>query len=233
MHASLILAALAISSATSATPIARGNTCGSVPVGSGSAQPIAQPSGITTAQACQAACTSAASCQAFIFGLLNGVEKCMLYAVPAAQVPPQGTPNLVVYDKGCISVPAVVPTADSPTGAGTGSSGAGTPSGQVDSSVNKDQGKPRMAARGNQCNAAPTGPTGGSAPQPIATPGNIASLDACLAACKANPACKSCEFGQITAGGPKGCYLFAVPASSLPPPPTGASVAASDVGCSA
>lgn len=100
--------------------------------------PLSSPTGITTAEACLAQCNSAASCQSFLFGLLNGVPTCELFNVAASALP--ATTNFVAYDKACTSVPAIVPTTANPTGVdvsgdqstgstpstGNGSTGAGT-----------------------------------------------------------------------------------------------------------
>jgi hypothetical protein len=126
MHSfQVIVAASAFIASVSSSPILSARaTCGSTPSGSSSQSPISQPTGITTAQACQAQCDSNSSCQSFVFGMVDGVDKCMLFSVSAANVPKQSSTNLIVYDKACTSVPAVVPTAQNPTGAATSNQGA-------------------------------------------------------------------------------------------------------------
>ncbi|KIM95759.1 hypothetical protein OIDMADRAFT_33842 [Oidiodendron maius Zn] len=100
-----------------ALPLEVRSTCGSIPSGTATHNPLAQPTGINTASACQASCEANSSCQAFCFGTVNNEIECKLFAVPAAQVPAQSSNNLLVFDKACTSVPNVVPTASDPTGA--------------------------------------------------------------------------------------------------------------------
>jgi hypothetical protein len=99
------------------------DTCGAAPTSTTKQTVLEQPSGITTAQQCQAKCDANASCKSFVFGMVNNADQCMLYSVAAASVPTQTSSNLVVYDKACASVPTQTPTASNPTGANTGSTG--------------------------------------------------------------------------------------------------------------
>lgn len=121
MHsfASTIIFASGLVSLASAAalPLEVRSTCGSIPSGTAAQNPLAQPTGINTASACQASCEANSSCQAFCFGMVNNEIECKLFAVPAAQVPTQSSNNLLVFDKACTSVPNVVPTASDPTGA--------------------------------------------------------------------------------------------------------------------
>ena len=100
-----------------ALPLEVRSTCGSIPSATAAQSPLAQPTGISTASACQAKCEATSSCEAFCFGMVNNEIECKLFAVPAAQVPAQSSNNLLVFDKACTSVPNVVPTASDPTGA--------------------------------------------------------------------------------------------------------------------
>ena len=71
-----IIAASALLATVSCSPIQVRSTCGSTPAGSGSQQPISQPTGITTASACQAKCEANTSCQSFVFGMVNNADEC-------------------------------------------------------------------------------------------------------------------------------------------------------------
>jgi hypothetical protein len=222
-----------------AVPLQVRSTCGSVPKGTGAQTPLSQPTGITTANACQASCEANNSCLSFVFGMVNNDVECMLFSVAAADVPAQSSQNLIVFDKACTDVPKVVPTTSNPTGANTGSTsgtGATTPktatnagSGSTTNGV-KPAGH-KLAVR-SQCGGAPTGPSSNNV-APISTPANINTMAACQAACKENTSCKSCEFGTAAANGPKLCHLFSVPAAQLPAPGNGQSFVVYDVGCSA
>jgi hypothetical protein len=171
------------------------NTCGNAPSGSGSQSPISQPTGITTAQACQAQCDANASCQSFVFGMVNGADQCMLYSVAAASVPKQSSTNLVVYDKACTSVPAVVPTASNPTGAAT--------------SANNNQGH-KLAVR-NTCGGNPTAST---AQAVLEQPTGVTTAQQCQAKCDANASCQSFVFGMVNNADQ--CMLYSVAASAVP-----------------
>lgn len=118
MHFSTAVIAAFAATYVSASPIVlRDNTCGAAPAGSNTNnQPIAQPSGVQTSDACQTQCEANASCKSFCFGLVDNAIQCKLFSVAASVVPTQSSPNLVVYDKACPSVPSVVPTTSNPTG---------------------------------------------------------------------------------------------------------------------
>jgi hypothetical protein len=169
-------------------------TCGSAPSGSGSQTPLSQPTGITTASACQAQCEANSACLSFIFGMVNNADECMLYSVAASAIPPQTSTNLVAYDKACASVPSVVPTASNPQGLATGSSSSGSTgnTGSTGSTGSSNQGATPAQGqhkRANTCGAAPTGPSNNASP--ISTPSNIGSVAACKAQCQVDPSCKS------------------------------------------
>ncbi|KAL5317067.1 hypothetical protein ACEPPN_016121 [Leptodophora sp. 'Broadleaf-Isolate-01'] len=175
MHCSFsntVLAAFGLISIASAGPIAARQVCGAAPTGTVAQTPLAQPTGITTAAECAAQCKGNPACLAFLFGLVDGVDKCILYSVPAASIPPQV--NLVVYDIACPSIPSVVPTPSNPGGLARrgGAKPAGTP----------------VGTHANPVNAVPAG-----SPSPIAEP-VVDDLSACLAACNKNPACIAYTF---------------------------------------
>ncbi|KAK2738320.1 hypothetical protein CKAH01_18781 [Colletotrichum kahawae] len=105
---------VAFAAAAQAGPLAiRANTCNSAPAGPVNAdvQPRSQPAA-ANADACQKLCEADSGCQSFVFGLppSGTTPLCYLYAVPAAQVPPQSNSNLMVFDKACTGVPTAAPT---------------------------------------------------------------------------------------------------------------------------
>ncbi|KAE9373320.1 hypothetical protein N431DRAFT_308179, partial [Stipitochalara longipes BDJ] len=169
-----IIAASALIAGVSASPIklAARATCGSAPAGSGSQTPLSQPTGVTTASACQAQCEANASCLSFVFGMVNNADECMLYSVAAASVPKQSSTNLVVYDKACTSVPAIVPTTSNPSGANTGTTKGGN-------------------HKRETCGSAPAG---SGSQTPLSQPTGITTASACQAQCEANAACLSFVF---------------------------------------
>ncbi|KAH8898839.1 hypothetical protein GQ53DRAFT_836855 [Thozetella sp. PMI_491] len=191
--------------AATASPLVARDSCNVTPAGSNaSVKPLSAPS-VSTADLCRQQCAANPSCKAFVFGLPPNAQSptCQLYAVPAAQIPSAGT-NLNAFDIGCSNVPNVAPTADHPQGQ-------------------------RQNKRANQCGVAPSGPAGTESPlRTTTTPG---SLDACLALCRQTAGCESVEYGSPSAGAPAQCILFKVPVASLPPPASGASIVASDLGC--
>jgi len=247
--ATIIIAALFASG--SASPLLPRANCNIKPAGPTGASPLSQPQ-VSTAALCQAQCNAAPTCQSFSFGLPAGVlePKCMIFAIPAASIPPQSA-NIMAFDKGCTSVPGQAPTSANPVGnpttggnnAGTGGQNGGQngqpgQTGQNGQAVGQAGGA-RAPAQGGVtgpkgkrtvCGAAPAGPAA-SAPNPLYTSQGINSQDACLALCKANPACKSWEFGKPTAGAAQQCILFSIPAAQLPPAATGGSIVAFDIGC--
>ncbi|OBT61481.1 hypothetical protein VE03_09345 [Pseudogymnoascus sp. 23342-1-I1] len=168
MHCSFsttVIAAFSMLSVVCAGPIATRQVCGAAPVGTVAQTPLLQPTGITTASDCATQCRGNPSCLSFLFGLVDGVDKCILYSVPASSLPPQT--NLVAYDIACTSIPTVVPTAANPGGLRT---------------------RQAQGTHANPLNEAPEG-----APAPIATP-KVDDLSACLAACKGNPSCVAYTF---------------------------------------
>jgi hypothetical protein len=196
-----IIASSALIATTSASPIklAARATCGSAPAGSGSQKPLSQPTGITTAAACQANCEANTSCLSFVFGMVNNADECMLYSVAAASVPKQSSTNLIVYDKACTSVPAVVPTASNPTGSNAGSN-AGSNNGA----------NHKLSVRAT-CGSAPSG---SGSQTPLSQPTGITTASACQAQCDANSGCLSFIFGMVDNADQ--CMLYSVAASALP-----------------
>ncbi|KAF2107376.1 hypothetical protein BDV96DRAFT_589148 [Lophiotrema nucula] len=156
----------------------------------------------------------------------------MLFSVPAAQVPAQSSANLVAFDKACTSVPAVTPTASNPTGANTNTN-QGTNNGnnnqnqQQEQQTGAKQAGRKLAVR-DTCGATPAGTQTSQAP--LSQPANINSAADCFAKCKADPSCKSFEFGKENNANV--CRLFSVAASAVPAPTNGQSFQVFDVGCS-
>ncbi|KAK3938336.1 hypothetical protein QBC46DRAFT_292734 [Diplogelasinospora grovesii] len=118
-----IVALAAFFSAAAANPLApRAQMCNQTPTASNAnannnnVQSIATPT-CSTAEACQQQCTANSQCQSFVFGLppTGSTPTCMLFAVPASEVPNQGT-DLNVFDKACTSVPTGAPTHSKPQG---------------------------------------------------------------------------------------------------------------------
>ncbi|KIM94418.1 hypothetical protein OIDMADRAFT_60745 [Oidiodendron maius Zn] len=247
-YTSTILLASGLLSLASAVPLQVRSTCGSVPAGTGAQTPLSQPTGITTANACQASCEATNSCLSFVFGMVNNDVECMLFSVAAANVPAQSSQDLIVFDKACTDVPKVVPTTSNPTGANTGStSGTGAtgstpgtgattpkPATNAGSGSTNNGAKPaghKLAVR-SQCGGAPTGPSNNKV-SPISTPANVNTMAACQAACKKNTSCKSFEFGTAAANGAKVCHMFSVAAAQVPAPAQGQSFVVYDAACSA
>lgn len=140
-----------------------------------------------TASDCAAQCKGNPACLSFLFGLVDGVDKCMLYSVPASSLPPQT--DLVAYDIGCSSIPSVIPTATNPGGLQTRqNSGSNSPTDPGTGSGNGSSGTTGTGTHANPLNGVPAG-----SPPPIATP-QVDDLTACLDACKGNQACIAYTF---------------------------------------
>ena len=191
MKFGVILFALAFAAANASPVLFRAQMCDVAPA----ATPVTAPAplsspGEATANACQQQCEANGSCQSFVFGLTPSATapKCVLFAVPADQVPSQGT-NLNVFDKGCAAstVPTQAPTTTNPHSQKDGNvskNGAGN-GGTTDPSKQGNPGK-----RANICGAAPPGPSG-NVPSPFQTVFNVASQQACLALCQQATGCQS------------------------------------------
>jgi hypothetical protein len=213
-------AAITIASAflTNASPLILSPraTCDVAPTGP-AGNPIAQPS-VTTAALCQAQCIANTVCQSFGFGLppAESAPRCILFAVPAAQVSRQGE-NINVFDRGCgtAAVPTGAPTRDQPQGPangngnGSGNQNAGGSnagaSGQTGGNNSNNgngarQGGPTGGGgNGNEtpkkrdvCGAPPAGPAANAATQFQTAPVQTATTQAaCLSLCRATTGCKS------------------------------------------
>ncbi|KAL2005195.1 hypothetical protein VTN00DRAFT_3045 [Thermoascus crustaceus] len=207
MHSTALTTAVALLAAVSGAAAAP-NTCGAAPAGAANAPVLQQPADIQTAEACRAACNANPSCKSFLFGLDTAIQ-CKLFGVEASAIPKQESANLLAYDKACTSVPSVKPAAENPAGRDAGKHANG-----------------KLVTR-NTCGGAPAGKTN---VKPLSAPANVETQQACLAKCKAEPNCKSFEFGTVN--GKKTCRLFSVPAAQAPAPQQGESLNAFDVGCS-
>jgi len=244
MHSSTsyaILASLAVSGL--AAPLAGRDTCGAAPTAADSQPILAAPTGIQTAALCLAQCDANSSCESFLFGLVDNVIECKLFACAAANIPKQPSPDLIAYGKACPSIPAVVPTASNPTGVNVnqasnptnGQSGNNQPgnnqSGKTQSGNNNQSGNghpKKTRAASDICGQTPSG---SGNPTPLQTLPNVDSLDACLAEAKAQSGCESFEFGAPASGQPNECILLPVPASQVPPPQSGSGLVVYDIGC--
>ncbi|KAF2026273.1 hypothetical protein EK21DRAFT_92518 [Setomelanomma holmii] len=80
------------------------NTCGSKPAGSGSSQPISQPT-VDSVDACKVKCQAVNSCKSFTFGAVDNKKVCKLFNVAASSIPaPSDAAQkqaFVAYDVGC------------------------------------------------------------------------------------------------------------------------------------
>ncbi|PMD53811.1 uncharacterized protein K444DRAFT_699337 [Hyaloscypha bicolor E] len=167
---SIVFAIAAALSVATSSPLAARDICGAPPTGTAAQTPLAEPADITTAALCLAQCQAHTGCECFLFGFVNNVYTCELFSVPASAIPP--AIDLVAYDIDCSNVPTVVPTASNPTGVNQ-----------------KRQNIVSGATHDNPQNGIPA-----AGQAPLTTPNNIGSLDACLAACRGNPACIAYTF---------------------------------------
>ncbi|KAF6835645.1 hypothetical protein CMUS01_05695 [Colletotrichum musicola] len=210
MQSLTVASIIAFAAAVQAGPLAVKRAeivCNVAPSGPATAKitAISQPAA-ATAEACQKLCEADTSCQAFAFGLPQSgtTPLCMLYSVPAAQIPADANANLKVFEKACTGVPT-------------------TPPAPTDS---QDQTK-----KSNVCGVAPSGPAAATAVSPILTRKDIAAQTECLALCKSTAGCKAVEFGKASADEPDQCLLFSVPASQLPAPTSGQTLIVFDASC--
>jgi Tfp pilus assembly protein FimV len=212
--------------------------CRATPTASGSQTPLAQPS-VTTAELCKQSGAAQSGCKSFVFGLPPNAKApiCRLFPVAAAQVPPQED-NLKVFDIACSDVPTIAPTTEHPTGQTaaekqqeeTKQKGEQQQQQQQQQQPSQTQQNGQKQQKRAACGAAPTGPAT-NAPAPLLTSQAIVDAPACLAQCKATPGCQSIEFGKPSPNEPVRCILFSVPSTEVPPPATGATYIAYDVGC--
>ncbi|KAF9871957.1 hypothetical protein CkaCkLH20_10589 [Colletotrichum karsti] len=228
---------VAFAAAAQAGPLAiRANTCNSAPAGPVNADvtPRSQPVA-ATADACQKLCEADSGCQSFVFGLppSGTTPLCYLYAVPAAQVPPQSNSNLMVFDKACTSVPTAAPTQNNNNGAANNNgqeNNNNNNNGQANNNGEANNGQAQQPKKRNVCGAAPTGPATNN-PNPLVSRSDVASQDDCLALCRQTSGCQAIEFGKPSANEPVQCRLFNVPSSNLPAPTNGQTFVAFDIGC--
>ncbi|KAH6693940.1 hypothetical protein F5X68DRAFT_187695 [Plectosphaerella plurivora] len=198
--AAVIVATLA--SAMASPLVARADQCNKAPTAAANAniKAISTPAA-ANAKACQDACNANSACKSFVFGLpaAASAPQCLLFDVPAAQVPPQQFTELFVFDKACAaaSVPTVAPTHAAPRGT-------------VAQTQQKKQQQPRAAL---SCNATPAGPQ--TAAAPIASP-DAANSRACQDACNQNTRCQSFAFGLPTGATKPVCRLFEIAAPQVP-----------------
>ena len=202
MHSSTsyaILASLAVSGL--AAPLAGRDVCGAAPTAADSQPVLAAPTGIQTAALCLAQCDANSSCESFLFGLVDNVIECKLFACAAANIPKQSSADLIAYGKACPSIPAVVPTASNPTGVNvnqasnpsnsqSGNNPSGNnPSGNTQSGNNQSSnGQPKKTrAASDICGQTPSG---SGNPTPLQTIQSVDSLDTCLAKAKAQSGCE-------------------------------------------
>lgn len=196
-------------------PILKRATCDVAPTAAttttSAAQPLSTPSA-TTAANCQTQCESNTQCQSFVFGTNDaGVVQCLLYSVPAAQIPTQSGDSLKAFDKVCTDVPTTAPTTTTTTSTETGStaetgantgagsttgtgSTAGTGANTATTGMNNRrasvfQGQ-QLAARQEICGSAPTGASTQSV-TPLQTLATVNSATACLDLCKQTSGCES------------------------------------------
>ncbi|WYZ45662.1 hypothetical protein EsH8_VIII_000978 [Colletotrichum jinshuiense] len=225
---------IAFAAAAQAGPLfLRADVCNTAPSASGSANvtPRSQPAA-ATADACQKLCAADSGCQSFVFGLpaSGTTPQCLLYSVPASQVPTQSNTNLKVFDKACSGVPTTAPTQTN-TGTNNGNNNQNGQTGQNNNGNNSNNNNAQQPKkRADVCGAAPTGPST-SNPTPLQSREDITSQDACLALCRQTTGCQSIEFGKPSANEPVQCRLFNTAASSLPPVTNGQTFVAFDVGC--
>lgn len=206
MKSAVIVSVLAAAIANASPVLVQGQMCDVAPAATPASPPapLSSPEA-TTASGCQQQCEADNSCQSFVFGLPPSATapECMLFAVPASQVPSQGT-NLNVFDKACAAntVPTQAPTsAPHPQGPANGSSdgsGAANENGAANgkATANKNGAKTGASNQNTQgkradvCGAAPAGPSK-NPPSPFQTQVNVASQQACLDLCQQTDGCKS------------------------------------------
>jgi hypothetical protein len=202
MKSAIIVSVLAATTANASPVLLRGQMCDVAPAATPASPPAPLSSpGATTASGCQQQCEADNSCQSFVFGLPPSATapECILFAVPASQVPSQGT-NLNVFDKACAAstVPTQAPTSAHPQGPANGSSnGNGADVGNGGNGAANGNGagtgvsnQNTQGKRANVCGAAPSGPSK-TPPSPFQTEVNVASQQACLDLCQQTDGCKS------------------------------------------
>lgn len=198
MKTSVALLSVSLASAM-ATPLTlRAQKCNVAPTAS--AKTNIQPYDIAeaaTAEECQTICESDEACLSFVFGLASHATtpSCLLYKVPAAQVPAR-TDGLHVFDKVCSAklVPTTAPTHAQPWGIAP----------------------KKVSVRSEQkCNCAPTGAIDKKI-QPYQTTTKVTTAEECQTLCESGDACLSFLFGLPDNCKTPVCKLYKVAAAEIP-----------------
>ncbi|KIM95758.1 hypothetical protein OIDMADRAFT_33841 [Oidiodendron maius Zn] len=186
-----IVAIVAALSVASASPLAARDACGVAPTGTATQAPLAEPADIETAALCMAQCAAKSDCECILFGLVDNINTCELFSVPASSIPP--VTGLVAYDVACTNVPTTTPTPSNPNSANP-ASGKGGKRAAPAKANNGNSGTTQPPVVTGATHASPKNGIPKTGQAPLATPKNIANLNACLAACKGNPSCISYTF---------------------------------------
>ncbi|RSL83001.1 hypothetical protein BHE90_004962 [Fusarium euwallaceae] len=198
MKTSVALLSVSLASAM-ATPLTlRAQKCNVAPTAS--AKTNIQPydaADAATAEECQTICESDEACLSFVFGLAAHATtpSCLLYKVPAAQVPARSD-GLHVFDKACSAklVPTTAPTHAQPWGIAP----------------------KKVSVRSEQkCNVAPTGAIDKKI-QPYQTSTKATTAEECQTLCEAGDACLSFLFGLPDNCRAPVCKLYKVAAAEVP-----------------
>ncbi|KAJ4172426.1 hypothetical protein NW754_002624 [Fusarium falciforme] len=194
------VALLSVSVASAmATPLTlRAQKCNVAPTAS--AKTNIQPYDVAeaaTAEECQTICESDEACLSFVFGLAAHATtpSCLLYKVPAAQVPARSD-GLHVFDKACSVklVPTTAPTHAQPWGVAP----------------------KKVSVRSEQkCNCAPTGAIDKKI-QPYQTTTKVTTAEECQTLCESGDACLSFLFGLPDNCRAPVCKLYKVAAAEIP-----------------
>ncbi|KAM6511430.1 hypothetical protein FALCPG4_016435 [Fusarium falciforme] len=198
MKTSVALLSVSLASAM-ATPLTlRAQKCNVAPTAS--AKTNIQPYDVAeaaTAEECQTICESDEACLSFVFGLAAHATtpSCLLYKVPAAQVPARSD-GLHVFDKACSAklVPTTAPTHAQPWGVAP----------------------KKVSVRSEQkCNCAPTGAIDKKI-QPYQTTTKVTTAEECQTLCESGDACLSFLFGLPDNCRAPVCKLYKVAAAEIP-----------------
>ncbi|RSL49011.1 hypothetical protein CEP53_009325 [Fusarium sp. AF-6] len=198
MKTSVALLSVSLASAM-ATPLTlRAQKCNVAPTAS--AKTNIQPYEVAdaaTAEECQTICESDEVCLSFVFGLAAHATtpSCLLYKVPAAQVPARSD-GLHVFDKACSAklVPTTAPTHAQPWGIAP---------------------KKVFVRSEQKCNVAPTGAIDKKI-QPYQTSTKATTAEECQTLCEAGDACLSFLFGLPDNCRAPVCKLYKVAAAEIP-----------------
>ncbi|KAI8711609.1 hypothetical protein NCS52_01424900 [Fusarium sp. LHS14.1] len=198
MKTSVALLSVSLASAM-ATPLAlRAQKCNVAPTAS--AKTNIQPYDVAeaaTAEECQTICESDEACLSFVFGLAAHATtpSCLLYKVPAAQVPARSD-GLHVFDKACSAklVPTTAPTHAQPWGIAP----------------------KKVSVRSEQkCNVAPTGAIDKKI-QPYQASTKASTAEECQTLCEASDSCLSFLFGLPDNCRAPVCKLYKDAAAEIP-----------------